>query len=254
MVYTTDAIVLRYADYRDVDRMVTLMSPTRGRIDAIARGCRRIKSPLASSVDLFAFGEYTINLANERHSIVQCALKDNYFDLRLDYDRLRHGMYLLSLADAATLPGQSCEDIFVLLLKALAHLSYSELPPALLTASFEMRFMALMGWRPQMERCLMCGRPLEDGALFDAEKGGVVCEEHDMDLPRITRGARRIIWRAPQTDYETVPRLMGHPDWPLAARLYRPFVLERVERRLPVEPPPLPTDEDAHTEIEEHDA
>ena len=38
MLYTTDAIVLRHANYGDYDRMVTLMSPTLGRIDAIARG------------------------------------------------------------------------------------------------------------------------------------------------------------------------------------------------------------------------
>ena len=40
MLYTTDAIVLRHADYRDYDRMLTLFSPEYGRIDAIARGCR----------------------------------------------------------------------------------------------------------------------------------------------------------------------------------------------------------------------
>ena len=247
MIYTTDAIVLRYADYRDADRMVTLMSPTLGRIDAIARGCRRVNSPLSGAVDVFCQGEYTINAANDRHSIVQCVVAENYFDLRLDYDRLCHGMYIISLADAATLPEQPCADLFVLLLKALAHLCYSDLPPALLTSAFETRFMALMGWQPQMERCVICGAPLDGDALFDEERGGVVCEDCGAGLPRITRGARRIIWRAAQTDYATVPKLAGHPDWPLAARLYRPFVLRRVERRLRVQPPPLPDDAEAGT-------
>ena len=35
------AIVLRYANYRDNDRILTLLSPTRGRIEALARGCCR---------------------------------------------------------------------------------------------------------------------------------------------------------------------------------------------------------------------
>ena len=42
-------LVLRHADYADYDRMVTLFSPEYGRIDAVARGCRRPKSPLAAS-------------------------------------------------------------------------------------------------------------------------------------------------------------------------------------------------------------
>ena len=43
---TTHAIVLRRADYRENDRMLTLFSPSLGRIDALCRGCRRQKSPL----------------------------------------------------------------------------------------------------------------------------------------------------------------------------------------------------------------
>ena len=37
---TTNAIVLRRVDYRENDRMLTLFSPTLGRIDALCRGCR----------------------------------------------------------------------------------------------------------------------------------------------------------------------------------------------------------------------
>ena len=39
----TPALVIRRADYSDYDRMVTLFSPEHGRIDAIARGCRKQK-------------------------------------------------------------------------------------------------------------------------------------------------------------------------------------------------------------------
>lgn len=245
MLYTTDAIVLRHANYGDYDRMVTLMSPTLGRIDAIARGSRRPKSALLGATEVFSVGQFTINTTAERHSITQAAISESYYDLRGDYDRLVGAMYCLSLADAAALPGQSCEDIFVLLLKALAHLCYSDLPVALLTACFEMRYMPLMGYRPRMERCVECGKALEGDARFDAARGGVLCDDCGRGLPRITRGARRIIWRAPQTDYATAPRLLGHADWPLAARLYRPFVLERIDRRFAVTPPPIPDGDDA---------
>ena len=240
MLYTTDAIVLRHADYRDYDRMLTLFSPEYGRIDAIARGCRRPRSALVGASEVFCAGQYTINASGERHSVTQCEIKDSYYDLRLDYDRLMHGMYYLSLADAAALPSQAAPDIFFLLLKALAHLSYSELPAALLTACFEMRYMPLMGYRPQMDRCLICGRPVDGPARFDAEHGGVVCLSCSSDAPPISNGARRIILRAPMTDYNVISKLDGHPDWPEAARLYRPFVARRIDRRIKIDWPELP--------------
>ena len=241
MLYTTDAIVLRHADYRDYDRMVTLFSPERGRIDAIARGCRRPKSALMNATEVFCAGQFTINITGERHSITQCDIRDSFFDLRFDYDRLIHGTYYLSLADAAALPEQEAPGIFMLLLKALAHLTYSQLPSPLLTAAFEMRYMPLMGYTPRMERCVVCGRePDPADARFDEEKGGVACGTCSPNAPRISHGARRIIWRAAQTDYTAVPKLDGHPDWPEAARLYRPFVTRRIERRIRSDIPALP--------------
>ena len=47
------AIVLRFANYRDNDRMVTLLSPSRGRIDAVIRNCRKPKSHNLNAGELF---------------------------------------------------------------------------------------------------------------------------------------------------------------------------------------------------------
>ncbi len=240
MQFTTDAIVLRRTDYRDYDRMVTLFSPDCGRIDAIARGCRRPKSALMNAAEVFCAGQFTLHEAGGRYSVTQCEIKDSFYDLRFDYERLLHGMYYLSLADMAALPDQGAPDVFMLLLKALAHLCYSGLPAAMLTASFEMRYMPLMGFCPCMDRCVICGAPVNGAARFDEALGGVVCDACPSGAPRISAGARRIILRAPMTDYQTVPKLDGHPDWPEAARLYRPFVERRIERRFRQVTPELP--------------
>lgn len=240
MQFTTDAIVLRRVDYRDYDRMVTLFSPDRGRIDAVARGCRRPKSALMNAAEVFCAGQFSLHEAGGRYSITQCEIKDSFYDLRFDYDRLIHGMYYLSLADMAAMPDQEAAEVFMLLLKALAHLCYSGLPAAMLTASFEMRYMPLMGFRPLMDRCVICGNPVNGEARFDEALGGVVCKLCPSVAPCISAGARRIIYKAPLTDYSVVPKLDGHPDWPEAARLYRPFVERRIERRFRQATPELP--------------
>lgn len=57
------AIVLRYANYRDNDRMLTLFSPTKGRIEALARGCRKPRSPILNASELFALGDLSCTSA-----------------------------------------------------------------------------------------------------------------------------------------------------------------------------------------------
>ena len=151
-VLTTAALVLRRADYGDYDRMVTLLTPMHGRLDAVARGCRRAKSPLTNAAEPFISGEFQLFQKGERYAIEQCQVREGFFELRTDYERLTHGAYWLRLLDAGVPRDVPAEEIFLLALKALAHLNYApELPAAMLTFAFEAHFMALSGYPPRVD-------------------------------------------------------------------------------------------------------
>lgn len=235
---STPALVLRRADYSDYDRMVTLFSPRLGRIDAIARGCRRPKSPLLNACEPFTSGEFQLYQRGERFTLEQCQISESFFELRMDYDRLTHGVYWLKLLEAAVMPDVPMEDLFLITLRALAHLNYSQLPAELLTMAFEMHLMAQLGYAPRVDACMRCGRAIDGDARFDADRGGCVCLNCPSGAPFITNGARRILLKLPRTRYDQVKLLDGHPDWPEAARLFRRYVETRVSAGTFA--PPLP--------------
>ncbi len=180
---TTNAIVVRRADYRENDRMITLFSPTMGRIDALCRGCRRQKSPLMAASELFCAGEYVLYQTSERATVVSCQVSDTYYALRSDYERLSHGMYMLELCAAAIQPAQENERLFMLLLRSLAHLCYGDMPARRVTAVFLMGLSSLLGFRPQVGRCAKCSTPILQNRVgdhviigsFSPEQGGVLC-------------------------------------------------------------------------------
>ena len=218
--------------------MVTLFSPRLGRIDAIARGCRRPKSPLLNACEPFTSGEFQLYQRGERFTLEQCQISESFFELRMDYDRLTHGVYWLKLLEAAVMPDVPMEDLFLITLRALAHLNYSQLPAELLTMAFEMHLMAQLGYAPRVDACMRCGRAIDGDARFDADRGGCVCLNCPSGAPFITNGARRILLKLPRTRYDQVKLLDGHPDWPEAARLFRRYVETRVSAGTFA--PPLP--------------
>ena len=213
--FTTPAIVIRRADYGDFDRMVTLFSPDMGRIDAIARGCRRPKSPLVNAVEPFTSGEFQLFTHRERFTLEQCQISDSYYELRSDYERLR---------DISILPDTPMPELFIVALRALAHLNYGELPPELVTLAFEAHFTRLSGLSPRMNACALCGSPVDGDARFDAELGGAVCLRCSSTAPRISNGARRILMKLPRTQFDRFQLLADRPEWPEAARFMRSFV------------------------------
>ncbi len=225
----TPGLVIRRADYGDYDRMVTLFTPEHGKLDAIARGCRRPKSPFTNAVEPFVSGEYQLFQRGDRFSIDQCQLRDTHFELREDYERLLHGVYWLKLIDAGVPRDVPARDLFLMTLTALAHLNYGDFPPQMLTMAYEMHFMALSGYPPRVDACIKCGRPIEGDARFDARLGGAICPSCPSGAPFMSNGARRILHKLPRTRFENVPKLIGHPDWPEAARLFRRYAQDQMQ-------------------------
>ncbi len=175
---TTPGIVLRHANYRDHDRMLTILSPHYGRLDVLSRGCRRPKSALMPASELFVYGEFVCYQQNGRATLSSCEITDTFYPLRLDPYRLTCASYMTALCAAAVQPGDDAAPLYALLLKGLYYLSYeTEADPLELTTAFLLLFADATGYRPRLSRCAHCRTPLdlEHGAPFDVSAGGLCC-------------------------------------------------------------------------------
>ena len=173
---STEGIVLRHADYRENDRMLTLLTP-RGRIDALSRGCKRPKSPLMPASEVFVLGNYEL-IASKNHILVAgCLLRDSFYDLRLDIERLSCAAYMANICEATVQPDENAQRPFLLLARALGYLSYHGYAPRAVLSAFLLHYAVAMGYKPRLNHCVICGQAIEPGAgaLFDIEQGGVVC-------------------------------------------------------------------------------
>lgn len=177
---STRGVVLRFANYRDNDRMLTILSPQYGRLDALSRGCRRPKSPLLSSSELFVHGDFSLYEARDRLTVTSCATLDSFYPLRLEPYRLTCASYAASLCSIAAQPGEDAAELYALLLKALYRLAYDNESDALgLTSAFLLCYADLTGYRPRLRRCAHCRKPLDTsgGGRFDIAAGGLSCAE-----------------------------------------------------------------------------
>ena len=226
-----DALVLNHVNYRDYDRMVTLLSPTLGRVDAVARGCRKPKSPLMNATERFSAGEFSLVEAGGRYTLSSCRITESFYPLREDFDRLTAGAYLLHLLLLAAQPGQPCQELFLTALQALAYLAYGQLPIPMVVKGFELHYLALTGQAPRVDSCLRCSRPFaQEASVLDVAGGGAVCAACARVGRPLSHGARRILLRVPQTRFQSLEKLPGHPDWPEAARHTRRFIQYRLDR------------------------
>ncbi len=174
-----NGIVLRYANYKESDRMLTLFTREQGLLSAAARGCRRPKSPLLCASEPFVYGEFALFERNGgKYSVDACDVRERFYPIREDVSRFAGGISMLTLTEKSGVT-ENAEGLFSLLYYALSFLSYGKAEPADITICFFVRALSLLGLRPALTECACCGRDLraQKQLRFAPQLGGAVCGE-----------------------------------------------------------------------------
>jgi DNA repair protein RecO (recombination protein O) len=192
-LYRTEAVILRRQDLGETDRLLTLYTPERGKLRAIAKGVRKPSSRKAGHLELFMHSALLVARGRNLDIVTQAEAIHAYRALREDLDRITYAHYAVELLDRFASEGEENRPLFALLVDTLGRLSETH-DLALSVRHYELRLLALEGYQPQLFRCLHCGdivQPVTN--YFDPEAGGVLC-------PRCGEG------------------LIAHPGMPLRAR------------------------------------
>ena len=188
--FVTCGLVLRATVTRDADKILTVLTPDRGRLSVIARGARRKGSRVAAACQLLAYSEMTL-YEKGRWTMLDAADTIELFDgLRQDLTALSLAAYFAELTEAVS--DGSGGDVLPLLLNALYALSALKKPPQLVKPAFQFRLMALAGYEPMADGCALCGAPEPENPMLDVVHGVVHCgkcrEKGGLSLPLTASG------------------------------------------------------------------
>ncbi|MDE2060423.1 MAG: DNA repair protein RecO [candidate division NC10 bacterium] len=174
---TTEAIVVGGHNLGEADRIIPFFTRRLGKIRAVAKGARRVRSRYGGTLELFTLGQLVFFEWPNRtlHKINEFSVIEPFAGLKNDLGRLSRGAYLVELAGASVEEGESNEEIFLLLLDALTLLVLHDEPRLL--RSFEIRLLRIVGYLLELYRCLVCRSVLEHGTQLAISpiRGGLVC-------------------------------------------------------------------------------
>lgn len=157
--------------------IVTLLTP-QGTVAAMARGAKRPQSRLAGGVQLCVHGIYTISQGRGMGNLSQLELVDAHRPLRERIDLAAYAAYFCELVAACSeeRPGGS-RVVFEWFRDALARLSRSSEPPAVVARIWEAKVLRLIGASPDWQHCVQCGARLASRPVYVPRLGGMVCGE-----------------------------------------------------------------------------
>jgi DNA repair protein RecO (recombination protein O) len=174
-VFRVEAVVLRHSDWGEADRLLWLYTLELGKIRAIAKGVRKIRSRKAGHLEPFTRSSLLLAKGRDILLITQAETVEAYLPLRQDLSGITYASYIVELMDRFTYEEGENRPLYRLLCETLQRLA-EEQDRDLVMHYFEIRLLDLVGYRPQLFRCLGCQQEIQpEDQFFSAEAGGVLC-------------------------------------------------------------------------------
>ncbi|MBS4022770.1 MAG: DNA repair protein RecO [Dethiobacter sp.] len=171
--FRSHAVVLRTQDYREADKLVTMLTRDEGKITAIARGVRKIKGKSKALVEPLTLGFFLLHRGKSLDTLIQGEIVKPHRKLQSDLVLFSYALYFCELCEASLPEREPAPEIFDLLLTALQQLEHDS-SAMRVARCFELNLLEVLGYRPLLEHCLHCGS--ESAPFrFDPERGGIVC-------------------------------------------------------------------------------
>jgi DNA repair protein RecO (recombination protein O) len=173
--FRTEAVVLRHNDWGEADRMLWLFTRDLGKVRAIAKGVRKMRSRKAGHLEPFTRVNLLLARGRDLLIVTQAETIDPYLPLREDLVRIGYAAYVVELLDRFTYDEGENRSLYRLLTETLSRVE-KEADPALAVRYYEIRLLDLLGYRPQLFNCLSCESEIRpEDQFFSASQGGVLC-------------------------------------------------------------------------------
>jgi DNA repair protein RecO (recombination protein O) len=180
--FRSEAVVLRHHNWGEADRILWLFTLDQGKIRAIAKGVRKPRSRKSGHLEPFTRVNLLLARGRDIPIITQADTLDAFLSLREGLLLTTYASYVVELLDRFTFEEEENRALYRLLVNTLKHLSKNEHLEIVLRY-YEIRLLDLVGFRPQLFECVVCGEEIKPAdQYFSALLGGVIC-------PKCVKGA-----------------------------------------------------------------
>lgn len=178
---STPAILLRRIEFGDYDLIVTLFTREQGKTSAIAKSAKKSLKRFQGVLE--PFSRLNVVLASGRGKgmpvLQEASLEDPFFKIREDIVKTTYASYWSELIYLWMADGEPQEALYRLTLHVLTELNRGETPVEVLSILFQMRFLSLAGFRPNLDHCHACKTCLDHirdaSVVSDPSTGGIAC-------------------------------------------------------------------------------
>lgn len=137
-------IILRSTDYKEKDKLLNIATQF-GIVTVLAKGVRSPQAKLKAFVGVLTFGDFTVQSGKMGKILTSVDCEENFFNCWTDTDKYVAALLCVEVYEKCFQNDEETNEPFVLLLKALKEINYSNTMPRAIALWFILKTSIIMG-------------------------------------------------------------------------------------------------------------
>ncbi len=183
--FTTDAILLRKIEYGDHDFIICFLTKSKGKISVIAKNAKKSVKRFPGTLDLFFVNHIHCTFPKKKKDgliiLSQADLENGFVNIRNDVFKTAYASFWVELIYFWLEEDKVQSDLYDLLLFSLDALNTGTMSKEVLNLFFQIRFMSISGFSPNIENCDICKTTVDfmeqRNIRFDFKEGRIICQK-----------------------------------------------------------------------------
>ncbi len=202
--FSTPAIVLRRIDFGDYDLILNFFTLNNGKISAIAKSAKKSVKRFSGVLELFSVLDVVCSSSRGKGLPIlqEAALKQPFSKIREDIVKIAYASYWAELINVWMEDGKKQVQIYQLFQYVLGELDLGYIQQEALSIIFQIRFIKISGFCPDLTRCGNCRIEIEEikkaKIVFDIIKGCLICDRCSsatLDKIHLSKGTiKQLLW------------------------------------------------------------
>jgi DNA repair protein RecO (recombination protein O) len=178
--HKTTGIIIKVRSYGEANKHLTVYTKAYGKVHAVAKGAKKIKSRFGSTLELFT--ETKLFFYKQAHAelylLTQSQIATHFKNISRDVKKYTYASAVSDFINTFVPFGEKSHSLYELFIQTLYKLD-TEKHEEKVFSMFMVKFLAQVGFRIALDCCTSCGSDLKQKIRMSVspKHGGVVCKE-----------------------------------------------------------------------------
>lgn len=175
MVREFEGIVVSETPYSESSKIINVLTKDAGIIGIMAKGAKRIKSPLRIATEKLTLGVFQVYYHEDKLStLISADILNPLLNIKTDIIKIGYLTYIVELASQTA--KQNTSNFIYSILKSTILKIESGLDPMIMTNILEVKMLDYLGVGIDLDKCIKCGNTTNI-VTISGDEGGYICSD-----------------------------------------------------------------------------